>query len=141
MCRHLRSVWLNEGLKVLGAGQQHCGDTRAGYVFADSTIASLTVPANVKGIERAALDKCETIKRVEFREGRETLGMGEEGSDVWNALFRDCGVEEVVLPSTLREISPDIFKGCKSLKIVRVAKGCAVNVRKLVGFFVKVRQK
>ena len=32
-----------------------------------------------------------------------------------------------------------IFRGCKSLKIVKVAKGCTVNVRKLVGFFVKVR--
>ena len=92
MCRHLRSVRLNEGLEVLGAGQRYRGDTCAGYVFVGSAIESLTVPAEVKRIERAALDKCETIKRIEFREGREMLGMGEEGSEIWNTLFRDCGV-------------------------------------------------
>lgn len=48
-------------------------------------------------------------------------------------------MEEVVFPSTLREVRSDIFKGCGSLKIVRVAQGCTVNIQKLVDISVKVQ--
>lgn len=43
-----------------------------------------------------------------------------------------------MIPSTLRKISPEIFKGCNSLKIVRAASGCEVEVEKFVGGSVKV---
>ena len=52
-------------------------------------------------------------------EGTEKLGTGEEGPGLWNALFRNC----------------------KRLRTVRVARGRAVKVRKFVGFLVRVRQK
>ena len=47
-------------------------------------------------------------------------------------MFRGCGVKEVVLPSTLREMSPDIFRNCTDLKTVWVAEGCKVDVKKFV---------
>ena len=55
------------------------------------------------------------MNRVEFMEGRETFG---EDAGVWNEIFRSCGVEEVMLPNTLQEMSPEIFKGCGALRIV-----------------------
>ena len=39
----------------------------------------------------------------------------------------------MVLPSTLREMSPEIFNDRGSLKIVRAAKGCAARVGDFVG--------
>ena len=62
---------------------------------------------------------------MEFLEGRETLG---EDSGVWNKILRDSRVEEIVLPSTLREMSPDVFRDCGSLKTVRVARACPLDV-------------
>ena len=69
------------------------------------------------------------------------LGKDREDSDTWNKLFRSCVVEEVVLPSTLREMSLNIFRGCKCLRTVRIARGCPLRVRRFVGLFVRVRQK
>ena len=71
----------------------------------------------------------------------ESLGRDTDRSNDWRLLFHESGVEEVVLPSTLREARSDIFEGCSCLKVVRVARGCAVNVRKLVGFSVKVKRQ
>ena len=76
------------------------------------------------------------MKRIEFLEGRETLG---EKPGVWNKLFRDSKVEEIMLPSTLRELPPDVFRDCKNLKVVWVARGCPLDVRKFVGEGVEVR--
>ena len=72
-------------------------------------------------------------------EGREALGKDEEDIGIWNETFRVCGVEEIILPGTLREMSPDIFKNCNSLKTVRVAKGCSLDIRKFVGENVEVQ--
>ena len=47
----------------------------------------------------------------------------------------------MVFPSTLREMSPNIFDGCGRLRTVRVARGCPLRVEKFVGPFVWVRQK
>ena len=44
----------------------------------------------------------------------------------------------MVLPSTLKEMSPNMFSSCYALKTVRVALGCPVDIEKLVGSKVKV---
>ena len=46
-----------------------------------------------------------------------------------------------MLPSTLREVPQDIFKDCGSLRVVRVAKGCPLDIEKYVGENVKVVPK
>lgn len=78
------------------------------------------------------------MKSVEFLEGRKALG---KGTDVWSKLFQDSKVEEIMLPSTLREISYNIFEDCESLRVVRMAKGCKAKVKKCVGKSVKVLKK
>ena len=75
---------------------------------------------------------CANLRKVEFAEGTESLGKEDENSDDWWRLFSFCGVEEVVLPSTLREISPNIFKNSGSLRTVWVTKDCPVCVESLV---------
>ena len=70
-------------------------------------------------------------------EGRTALGTTDAGA--WNTIFRECDVKEVALPSTLREIGPELFVNCGSLRTVRVAKGCEAPAKQLVGKGVKVR--
>ena len=75
------------------------------------------LPSTLKAVEPSAFKDCKSVKRAKFVDGRETFG---EDAGIWNGPFRSCGVEEIVLPSTLREMPPGIFKDCKSLRVVRV---------------------
>ena len=91
-------------------------------------------------IDQDTFKECKGIKTVEFLEGRESLGTdGDLG--IWNALFRDCGVAEVVLPRTLKRVHPAIFKDCGSLLVVRMKIGCAVDIRKLVDLRARVKRQ
>ena len=45
----------------------------------------------------------------------------------------------MTLPSTLKDMKKDIFNGASNLRVVLVARGCAVDVRKYVGFSVEVK--
>ena len=97
------------------------------------------IPSTLRAIELDNFEKCKNLKRIEFMEGREVLGKDVEDTSVWNGIFRECRVEEIILPGTLREMSPNIFRDCDSLKTVRVAKGCSLDIRKFVGENVEVQ--
>ena len=126
---------------MLGAEEKFDGKAYKGEVFRDSTLRSIAIPSTLKVIERRAFEGCRNLKKVEFPEGMESLGGGQESSDAWSRLFKDSEVREVALPSTLREMSPRVFKGCDSLRTVRVAKDCPVDVEGHVGNRVKVKRK
>ena len=98
------------------------------------------IPSTLRAIELDNFEKCKNLKRIEFMEGREVLGKDEEDTSVWNGIFRECRVEEIILPGTLREMSPDIFRNCEDLKTVRVTKGCKVEVNNFVNRSVKVKK-
>ena len=51
---------------------------------------------------------------------------------IGNNCFCCSSIEEVTLPSTLKEIDNDAFCSCSGLKIVWVGEDCAVDVRKYV---------
>ena len=104
--------------------------------FEDSALESIAISARLNKIESSAFTECKCLNRVEFMEGREALGTVDAG--VWNAIFQDCGVEEVTLPNTLRDVSPDLFAGCYSLRVVRVKEG-GPDVRGLVDSSVEVQ--
>lgn len=127
-CRNLKDISLPEGLTYIG---ERC--------FMDSALESIAIPAKLSKVDSSAFTGCERLKRVEFLEGRTTFGTVDDG--VWNAIFKECNVEEVTLPSTLLEISPKVFEGCDSLMTVRVARDCPVDVEGLVGSRVKVKRK
>ena len=55
--------------------------------------------------------------------------------------FKESGVEEITLPSTLKEMGENVFKDCNNLKTIWVGEGCALDVRKYVGKDVEVRRK
>ena len=54
--------------------------------------------------------------------------------------FQNSGIELIVLPGTLKLVSPKTFSGCDSLRAVWAEIGCA-DVRQLVSSTVDVQQK
>lgn len=129
---------LNEGLEVLGAEEVPQEETDKGHAFTGTALDRITIPSTLKVIEPSVFEKCKGVKRMEFLEGRKILG---KDSDAWNRLFRDSRVEEVVLPGTLKDMSPNLFRGSSSLKIVWVGNGCRINVSRLVNPQVRVWRK
>lgn len=55
--------------------------------------------------------------------------------------FEGSGIEEITLPSTLKEIGEDTFDCCFDLRTVWVGKDCTLDVRKYVEDGVEVRRK
>ena len=104
----------------------------------NDTLDVITIPSTLKVVEPNVFEDCGSVRRVEFIGMRRAL---REDAGVWGRLFRDCEVEEIVLPGALREVDPVIFKDCRGLKTVWVANGCSVDVGKLVGSNVKVQEK
>ena len=141
MCERLRSARLNEGLEALGVEERVRGRECAGRVFQWCTLKSVVVPSTLRAAGSCTFAHCGALKRIEFSEGIESLGGEESAPSVWSQLFKGSGVREVVLPGTLREVSPSIFAGCECLRVVRVARGCSVDVQKLVDKDVRVRRK
>lgn len=76
----------------------------------------MRLPSTLKAVEPSVFKDCKSVKRARFVDGREMLV---EDAGIWNGPFWSCGVEKIVLPSTLREMPPGIFKGCGSLRVVR----------------------
>lgn len=69
---------------------------------------------------------------MKLNEGLESIGGEGEG------VFENSGVEEIYIPSSLREIGDNTFAGCEHLKSVHVADGCKVVLKPYVPFDVKV---
>ena len=74
-----------------------------------------------------------------LNEGLEMLGAKESSynrhwqSHVYSEIFYDSGLEEIVLPSTLKSINSSTFTQCGNLKIVWVEDGCTADIRSAVG--------
>ena len=63
-------------------------------------------------IESATFADCENLKTIEFSEGLETIGV---------QAFRECGVESIVTPKSLKTIHSGAFRECDNLKQVVLA--------------------
>lgn len=55
--------------------------------------------------------------------------------------FWNSGIEEITLPSTVKEIGENTLGRCRNLKVVWVEKGCALNIGKHVASGVEVKYK
>ena len=77
--------------------------------FARIDITTLTVPGSLKVIEEQAFERCELLKEVII----------EDGVEVIEKAFKNCiALEKVTIPSSVTEIEPNAFKGCKKVTII-----------------------
>lgn len=103
-CKQLRTVRLNEGLEVLGAEENFLGKTYSGSVFQESAVESIAIPSTLRVVGQDNFRGCARLRLIEFLGGSEVLG---GHSDVQSKVFRDIGIGETALSSTLMELPPD----------------------------------
>ena len=74
-------------------------------------------------IEEKTFADCRNLRNVEIAEGTERIEY---------ECFRGSRLEEITLPSTLKEMGSDVFRDCSDLETVWVEEGCALDVREHV---------
>lgn len=87
--------------------------------FERSGLQMIRTPANLRKIGNSAFYGCKGLGRIELNEGLEVLGT--ENYRCYHGVFQESGVQEIVLPSTLREIGGNTFRDCESLRTVYAA--------------------
>ncbi len=116
-CAALKSVTLQEGLAVLGAGAfQNC--TSLSYLELPSTVdlEELT-GSNVYAVQ-GIFTGCTALDTVVFSEGR---------TDIPRGILQDCtALKTVVLPQSLKVIHWDAFHGCTGLENITLPEGLEV---------------
>ena len=80
--------------------------------------------SKLRTIGKDACRNCRKLAKLTFPEGLETIG---------KYIFYDSGIEEIVLPNTLKEIDEYAFRGAPKLKTVWVEAGCTLDIRNYVG--------
>ena len=75
-------------------------------------LVSITIPGSIKQIPWTCFEGCENLREVKLFEGLESI--------VFQA-FKDCGIEQVTLPSSMIEGLPSqAFMNCTNLKSVKI---------------------
>ena len=122
-CECLRRVTFREGSRF----QKICE-----LCFTKSALEEFVAPAGLKKICGGAFYSCKRLRRAVLNEGLEALADQRGGHiDTYYGVFQGSRIEEVTLPSTLREIGRNTFKWCSDLKTIYVEKGCQVDCSKL----------
>ena len=70
------------------------------------TVQSVEIPDSVTNIETSAFENCSNLKTVKFSNNLQEIGQ-------W--AFSDTNLEKVILPNSVKIISPFAFRNCKSL--------------------------
>lgn len=70
------------------------------------TVQSVEIPDSVTNIETSAFENCSNLKTVKFSNNLQEIGQ-------W--AFFDTNLEKVILPNSVKIISPFAFRNCKSL--------------------------
>ena len=120
---------MNEGLLNLGEKEVVGRKEVEGGVFVKSAIRSIRLPSTLKRVEAMTFLNCENLKSIAIPSGVEYIG---------EACFDGTSTEEITLPSTLREISNDAFKGAGRLRVIWVEGGCTADMRSVANSAVTV---
>ncbi len=100
-CRNLERVEIGDNLAAVSPG-----------AFSDCVnLKEVKLGKNVKTIAEASFCRCVNLHAITIPEGVETIK---------NSAFSYTGLEEIVLPSTIKEIDKMAFYCCKDLKKVTI---------------------
>lgn len=113
-CEKLKVVHLPDGLECI-----------AGSCFSGTGLESVELPASVRTVGQSSFSVCKSLKYAKLNEGLEVLGTDEHmknGGQYYGA-FQESALERVDLPSTLKKIEYNTFRGCKNLKSILLPEG------------------
>ena len=136
-CLALKTVSLNQGLIKIGdmafsntpslgaIDLPHSLESMGESVFVLSGISELTIPGNVKTIERQLCSTCSNLERVILEDGIEA---------VRNKAFEDCkNLKTIEIPLSVAEIEPLAFMYTEQVTIVAPAGSAAESFAKDAG--------
>lgn len=86
------------------------------FMYAQSTLKTIDLPASVKDIRYGAFSYCGYLERVTIREGV---------TDIGSQAFYGCAIKEFTIPNSVTKVSSEAFGNCKSLEKLYV--GCGVT--------------
>ena len=134
------SVVLNEGLETLG----ECRNDRRVGIFYDTSLRLVKLPSTLRVLGDGTFANCKALRNVTFEKGSQLKNIGECAfADCYNLrritlpeglatvgfyAFESSGLEEIMLPGTLKKTMWDIFYGCARLKTVYVQDGCSTDL-------------
>lgn len=106
--------------KYSGAGMAQDGMETP--VLDDSGTILLSCPESVSGREWSVPDRVKTISREAFFYNKELeiLHLPEGLEKIERLAFVECGLREITIPCSVREIEADAFYSCKRLEKVRI---------------------
>lgn len=134
-CKELRRATFTEGSMLEKIGRD---------CFACSGIEEFTAPRSLREIGQKAFANCAELQRVMLNEGLTRIGEGHDElgdygqSYAPDEVFRESGLVEIALPSTLARLSKSAFMNCFQLRVVWVKKGLTLDVRKSARTYVSV---
>lgn len=107
--------------------------------FMDSGVESVVIPASVREISANAFRCCKRLREVVFEEESALTRIGGNAFDGCSSLtkidlpeglarigdrcFSEGGLEEVVLPASVRMVEASAFESCSRLRSVRLNEG------------------
>ena len=92
--------------------------------FAESGLEEFVAPPSLRQVEGGALWGCERLARVILNEGLEVLHERYTINGEFYGIFRDTGIEEIVLPKSLKVVDEYTFYDCEMLRKIYVEDGC-----------------
>lgn len=121
-CGKLESIVMPQSVTAVGAEAfQYCYALTSvmmsdaitdihSYTFADcESLVRIHFPANLKTIHNESFWNCKRLRGIKLPEGLEYIE--------WRA-FRNVGVEQLIIPSTVKSIGGYVFEGCGKLEKV-----------------------
>ena len=93
--------------------------------FLGTPLREFVAPTSLRVLCAGAFCGGRVLGLAVLNEGLEILGQGtvSEDDDSFQGVFESSGLEEVALPSTLRQIGPCAFRGCDNLRSVVLPEG------------------
>ncbi|MDO5133821.1 MAG: leucine-rich repeat protein [Eubacteriales bacterium] len=141
-CKNLENIILNEGIEEIGSnvftgccklrkvvypdsvkiyqGRTFNGTNLEAPVLNVSGTILIFCPGTVSGKEWTVPDTVKSISRLAFIENQELelLHLPEGLERIEERAFIECGIREITIPNSVREIGEEAFRSCKQLEKV-----------------------
>ena len=139
-CSKLREMNLPENLEAIG---KDC--------FRNTKITEIVIPKSVKIIESSAFWGCRGLHKVVFDKGSEIKDIGKdifsgcanlkeislpEGlENIGGGCFKNTGIQQMVIPKSVKVIQERAFQGCRGLREVVFREGSELQEIKARAFY------
>lgn len=137
-CSHLSTAEIQEGVKYISSGSfvyctmlanvalpstlQHIGNQA--FMHCDAFTA-IYIPKNVSNISSNVFEYCSSVERIEVAEGNKTFDSRENCNAIINTSSNELvtGCQSTVIPSSVKGLGTDAFRGCTGLRNVNIPMG------------------